>query len=218
MPINVTCPSCQQVCAVQDQHAGMQVRCPKCSATIEVPKPAFAEPVIPVAAPAEPAPAANSGNVMASLTQSATALGLDPLSTRLVFAALGCMALMVLATFFPWVTISFDLGGFAPGKSLGSVSSSALGIQIWTGILQFLFTLAAGGFVAATLVFLKRADLFNISLWVAGGWNAIIALWRLIDVARVGRFWGIGLYLSLLAALAAAGMIGYVAVQRQMKK
>ena len=30
MPITATCPSCSQMCQVEDQYAGMMVKCPKC--------------------------------------------------------------------------------------------------------------------------------------------------------------------------------------------
>ena len=67
-------------------------------------------------------------------------------------------------------------------------------------------------------IVLNNAQLFNISLWTAGGWGALAALWRLINVIDAGRFSGIGMYLSLLAGLGAAGMLGFIAVQKVMKK
>ena len=37
MPITLTCPSCGQQCAVKEEYAGMQVRCPRCPGVITVP-------------------------------------------------------------------------------------------------------------------------------------------------------------------------------------
>lgn len=46
MAITVACPACVQACSVADEHAGMQVRCPKCGGVIQVPNAG-----IPTAAP-----------------------------------------------------------------------------------------------------------------------------------------------------------------------
>lgn len=40
MPLTLTCPSCGQQCAVKEEYAGMQVRCPRCPGVITVPLPA----------------------------------------------------------------------------------------------------------------------------------------------------------------------------------
>lgn len=37
MSITLTCPSCGQMCAVADEHAGKQVACPRCRGVISVP-------------------------------------------------------------------------------------------------------------------------------------------------------------------------------------
>ena len=54
MPITLTCPSCNQQCAVKEEYAGMQVRCPRCPAVIPVPA---LPPSVPVAI-VEPEPMA----------------------------------------------------------------------------------------------------------------------------------------------------------------
>src|SRR5262245_11595085 len=63
MSITLTCPSCGQMCAVADEHAGKQVACPRCRGVISVPAgTATATPGAgtPVAAPVPGAPVAAS--------------------------------------------------------------------------------------------------------------------------------------------------------------
>src|SRR5262249_4632173 len=64
MSITLTCPSCGQMCAVADEHAGKQVACPRCRGVISVPtgagaaaaaSPASAPAAPPVRAPSIPA-------------------------------------------------------------------------------------------------------------------------------------------------------------------
>ena len=205
MPITATCPSCSQLCQVDDQYAGKQVRCPKCGNSISMPMPTVtATPLPPVAtpldAPATPAPGAG---FLETAQHSLAAFGLDALAIKLLYAGLGCLAGMILFTFFPWF-------------SLGIVT--LLGISVGVGVLNFLLSAAALAFVIATLVVIKRKDTFDIGLWAVGGWTAVASLWRLVDVARVGNFAGIGLYLTLLASLGAAGTFGYLIFQRFVKK
>lgn len=60
MPITLACPSCHQHCAVKDEYAGMQVRCPHCPTVMTVPlpmaTPIFA-PATPPVTPSAPTPA-----------------------------------------------------------------------------------------------------------------------------------------------------------------
>jgi hypothetical protein len=224
MPITVTCPSCKQLCQVQDQHAGKKVRCPKCSAVIDVPLPA-ATPInetLPPTVPAEPLSAGPPGpGLKETLQQSTSAFGLDALTVKLLYAGMGCFAGMIVFTMFPWITVTsagFGIPGIQ-GRDVGfSFSGSWAGIQFWYGWVNILLTLAAGGFVGAVFLALKKADLFAYSLWAAAGWGLVASLWRLVNVMQAGSFSGIGLYLTLLASLGAAGTFGIIAVKQQMKK
>ena len=202
MAITVTCPNpnCRQMATVEDQHAGMNVQCPKCGGTIAVPG-AAAPGAAPAAAPGAPVQF-SSANFMGNVERLAG----NAQAKMLLWIGLGCLAGLVLFTFLPWITVSF-----------GEVSASALGIRLGMGIIQLLLSLGAIAFVIVAVV-LNNAQLFNISLWTAGGWGAAVGLWRLINVIDAGRFSGFGLYLSLLAGLGAAGTLGFIAVQRVMKK
>jgi hypothetical protein len=212
MPITATCPSCSQPCQVDDQYAGKQVRCPKCGNTMTMPtaqvptaqivsEPPLASPMPNSADPVPPG--APGAGFMETVQRSLAAFGLDPLSITLFHAGVGCLAGMVLFSFFPWF-------------SLGIVS--VLGISAYIGILNFLLSAGALAFVVVTLVVIKKKDTFDISLWVVGGWAALASLWRLVDVARLGSLSGIGLYLTLLASLGAAVTFGYIIYQRFVKK
>jgi hypothetical protein len=219
MPITATCPSCTQMCQVEDQYAGMMVKCPKCGNIIQVARPEAA--VIPAAAPlaaaplppAPPPPPASSApgvapgpvgpGFMETLQQSIKSLGLDPLSVNLLYAGTGCLAGLVLFTFFPWAAI-------------GPIS--VLGMSLWYGIFNFLLSAGAIAFLIVALVVLKKKETFDISLWVAGGWSALASLWRLFDVANIGSLASLGLYLTLLASLGAAGTFGFIIFQRFIKK
>jgi len=86
------------------------------------------------------------------------------------------------------------------------------------GALSFLLSAGVIGFLVVVLVVLKKKDVFDISLWVAGSWSALTVLWRLFDAARIGHIAGIGLYLALLASLGAAGAFGFIIFQRFIKK
>jgi hypothetical protein len=223
MPITATCPSCSQMCQVEDQYAGQMVRCPKCGNVIQVapsaaavtaaPPPAV--PVSPGVAPASAPPSPPAGpagpGLMETLQQSIAAFGLDPLTVKLIYAGLGCFAAMIVFTIFPWVSISSTFGGL-------SASASVLGISLAMGWITILLTLGAGAFVAVVFLVLKKNNLLDISLWVAAGWALLASLWRLVNVAQAGGFSGIGLYLSLFASLGAAGTFGFVVFNRLTKK
>jgi hypothetical protein len=207
MPITVSCPSCAQQCAVADEHAGLQVRCPKCNNVISVPGLATATPISAapdqVAPPPPPYPQNPGAGLGAILNSFFQAVSLDPLGRILFYVGAGSLLLLVLASLLPWVSLPF----------VGSV----LGIRIWTGIVQFLLSGAALGFLAF-VVFANQAKLWDIALWIASAWAAVAALWRLVNVIQISSLLGFGLLLSLLAALGAAGTLGFIVVQRLMKK
>jgi hypothetical protein len=158
-----------------------------------------------------PPPGPAGPGFIETVQQSASSFGLDALELRLLYAGVGCLAAMVLFTFLPWFTLSSPI-------AVGSViSGSILGISLWEGILNFLLSAAAIGFIIVVLVVVKKKDTFDISLWAAGGWSAIAVLWRLGQAINYGRFAGFGLILALLASLGAAGSFGFIIYQRFLK-
>src|SRR4029077_3046977 len=203
---------------VEDQYAGMTVRCPKCGNLIQMAAAASAPPAPPAQGapppatprppPPTPSPAAAPGpagpGFMETIQQSAASFGLDALSVNLLYAGVGCLAGMVLFTFLPWFTISSPI-------AIGPiVSGSILGISLWPGILNFLLSAGAIAFLIVVFAVVKKKDTFDVSLWVAGGWSAVAALWRLGQTINYGQFTGFGLILALLASLGAAGTFGFV--------
>jgi hypothetical protein len=236
MPITLTCPKCGQMCQVADQHAGKMVGCPKCQNAIQVPPtaapvtatpipappiPATPEPVPP--ATEAPAPGPIGPGLLETLNQSIANFGLDPFTMKLIYAGMGSLLAMVFFTLLPWVTVSVSFSGVGqiPGFSGGegfSASHSVLGIQTMIGWINILFTLGAAGFMAAVFLVLKNVKFLDGSLWAAAGWGGVASLWRLINVFQWGGYSGIGLYLTLLASLGAAGTFGFVVFQRLTKK
>lgn len=219
MAITVTCTSCSQACAVADEHAGMQVRCPKCGNVINVAPlptaaPATATPVAAAPPPppsAGPAPTGTGPDFGALLSSFFQAVGLDAQGRTLLYVGFGCLAVMLLSTFLPWISISITFEGIT------AFGGSVIGIRIWFGTLLFLVTGGALGFFAF-VIFGKQPKLFDIALWVGAGWSGLSFLWRLANIIEVGSLAGFGLWLCLLASLGAAGSLGFVLFQRITKK
>ncbi|MCI0380113.1 MAG: zinc-ribbon domain-containing protein [Gemmataceae bacterium] len=207
MPITITCPKCSQMCAVQDEHAGMTVQCPKCQAAIVVP--VQAAPAAS-AAPIEAQPAAGPG-FMAKVSQAAQEYGVDGMTKNMLFGVLGGFGLMFISTLLPWISVSVDIG------PLGGASATMMGLRVFEGILIFLMSLGAGGFLATLFFFVKNRQLFDISLWVALGCSAFSVLLCLIFLIRAGNY-GFGFFLCLLAALGTAGAMGFIGYNRFLKK
>jgi hypothetical protein len=219
MPITATCSSCSQLCQVEDQYAGMMVRCPKCGNIIQVAAqapPAPPPPSTPVPPPATPTiPSAPAGpGFVETIQQSAITFGLDALALKLVYAGAGCLAGMILFTFFPWLTY--------PTASVGALGSigygSILGISFGPGQINFLLSAGALAFLTVTFVVLKKNETFDICLWVVGSWSVLAALWRLSELFRFGSLAGVGLYLEILASIGAAATFGFIIFQRFIKK
>jgi phage FluMu protein Com len=218
MPITVTCPSCKQMCAVADEHAGMQVRCPQCKNVITVPgaipaapvytsppPSSFAPPPPVVESPASTAPPGKSA--LAGLNEAASAVGLDSLARILVYCGWGCLGFMVLTVFLPWASV--DLGGY---------SASSLGISSSGGLMTLFFTLEVGFLLVFFFFMSKNPQMFQTSLWAAAWWSVHASLWRFIDVIQEGRFAGWGLYLALVFSLGAAGTFGTLVIRRMSQR
>src|SRR5262249_29471590 len=78
MSITLTCPSCGQMCAVADEHAGKQVACPRCRGVISVPAAATAPTgTAPVAGTA---PAASVGTPLGIPPPPPPTAGSSPLA------------------------------------------------------------------------------------------------------------------------------------------
>ncbi len=146
---------------------------------------------------------------MDTIQASAKALGLDALVLKLIYAGMGCFAVMIVSTLLPW---------FSLHNPLRQVSYTRLGIATEIGWINILLTLAAAGFLVAVFMALKQVKFLDYSLYGAAGWGVLAFLWRLSDVSRLGGLAGIGLYLALLASLGTAGTFGYLVFLRLAKK
>jgi hypothetical protein len=211
MAINATCPNpgCGQVVAVKDEYAGTSVICPKCKGAIVVPP--MAEPInittVPPPAKLPTAAGIPSAGFMENFDRLAGPQKI------LLWAGLASLGVMVLSTFLPWVSVSFGVG-----------SASSIGLRGAGGAFQLLLSFGGLAFVIVAIA-VNQNQLYNISIWCAGGWSALATLWRLIDLMDVlganrhlaSISAGIGLYLSLLAALAGAATFGIIGVKKIMK-
>ncbi|MCI0640183.1 MAG: hypothetical protein L0Y70_14005 [Gemmataceae bacterium] len=174
----------------------MTVQCPKCQAAIVVPVQAV--PAAAAAAPIEAQPAtAGAAGTGFDLEGSMRAAGLAGLQRTLFFAGVGCLGLLTLFTF----VATFSFGAFYAAA-----------------FIFFLLTAGVLGFLLFAF-FKKNTQLFPISLYVAAGFSAVLALWWLIDLIRFAAiyFSGMHFFLFLLAA-GTAGTLGFIAFQKLMKK
>jgi hypothetical protein len=169
---------------VQEQDMGKTVPCPKCGDQITV------------------APRAGSSASLqfslANFVPNLERLAGTAQARLLLWSGLACLGVLALSAFLPWATV---------------FGYSVLGVRVGAGVCQLLFSLGALAFVVATIL-TNNEKFFHISLWSAGGWSALAALWRLIDLFNLGRFSGIAVYLGLLAAVAAAACFGTIAIRR----
>jgi hypothetical protein len=152
----------------------MVVRCPKCGNLIHtaastaaappvaaMPPPDARTPMTPVPIPGPP-PGPVGPGFIETIQQSAASFGLGDVGLKLLYGGLGCLAAMVLFTFLPWLTVSSPVG-VGP-----AVSVSRLGISLPEGMVNLLLSAGAAGFLIVVLVVVKKNDVFDIGLWVAG--------------------------------------------------
>ncbi|MBI3410602.1 MAG: hypothetical protein HY040_19875 [Planctomycetes bacterium] len=247
MSITLTCPSCSQMCAVADEHAGKQVACPRCRGVISVPAagtvPAGTVPAAPVNIPPLPPPAAATSpfafesappapppsapgappapparGALAGLDDAARALGLDQFSKILVYAGWGCLCLLALTTLLPW-RASFRVGTEDLALNLPpQLNTGSLGVSDSGGLMTLFFTLEIGFLLVFSFFLGKSQQFFQLGLWAAAWWGAHSVLWRFIDVIHMGRWAGWGLYLALVASLGVAGAFITLVVQRMSQR
>jgi phage FluMu protein Com len=117
MAITARCPGCGQTLSVEDQHAGMQGKCPTCNTIITFPatpnvEPAAVPPAIPLTSPAASVPLASPGEPYYGGGQPRLAgpgglASLDPLT--LTYLGLGiaifCYLLLLISPLLSWVSI-----------------------------------------------------------------------------------------------------------------
>ena len=213
MPITLTCPSCNQQCAVKEEYAGMQVRCPRCPGVITVPaatsnvaavvlepEPVMTTPVTAAAPPMPPVQRAPAGpGFMDNITKFLAANGVTGVNKILLFVGLGCMAFFLITVMLPWQS-----------HSAGPLRVTFYGIQMGMGIVEFLMVLAML-FLLVFVVLLGWTKLFEYSLWTASNLAIFITLHLL---ASMGAAAGVGMILALIVMLAAAGTLGVVAFSR----
>ena len=190
----------------------MQVRCPRCPGVITVPAVAPTAPVVaaePVltAAPSAPAPplppvqlAPAGPGFMDNVTKFLAANGVSGVNFILLLVGLGCLACFLITVLCPWVSITNPFGG---------PNISRLGIQTGMGIVEFLLVLGIL-FMFVFVVLMGWSKLFDYCLWTACNLAIFISLHILAGMGTAG----VGLILSLIVALAAAGTLGVVTFTR----
>jgi hypothetical protein len=77
--------------------------------------------------------------------------------------------------------------------------------------LILLFSVAAGAFAGFT--FFKKAPLWVGSVYTAAAWGGLAFLFTLVRVVQLGSWAGFGLYLAVLAALAASVTFGVLGLR-----
>jgi hypothetical protein len=201
VPITVLCTNfgCGGVITVEDKYAGATMKCPKCHTSIAVPasqsssrkrQKAEAE-----AAPKRPA---------VSMTANLTNLLDDARARRFLWIGLACLGGLAVFTFLPWMNASERPG------DIGAMAPSEIGFGHIPGTAQLAGSLAAAAFVLGT-IYSNNRRLFARGLVFAGALAALLALWRLIDFGIWGTITGIGVYLSIAAAVGAAITLGGLA-------
>jgi hypothetical protein len=226
MPITLTCPSCGQPCAVKEEYAGMQVRCPRCPGVITVPATgavpvataAIVEPEdadVPVAMSAPVPPPIRAESAAASFVNKATgflaANGVTGVNQILLLVGLGCLALFLITILLPWSPslASFFPPGFDGAGKFEVSFGSTLGIARGDGLLYFFLTLAIT-FLLVFVILLNWSKLFSYSLWTTSNWSIFVALHLLLNV----RYAAWGLIMALVVMLVAAGCLGVVVFSR----
>src|SRR5262245_8008631 len=210
MPITITCPSCGQQCAVKEEYAGMQVRCPRCPGVISVPAAvpavviADAEPVVAAPASGGPPPIPDVPRAPAgpafldNVTSFLAANGVSGVNFILLLVGLGCLAFFLITVLLPWV-----------GASVAGLSFMRLGIQLSFGIIEFLLVLGVL-FLIVFVVLMRWSRLLDYSLWTASNLAIFISLHLLAMIG--GAAWG--MFISLFVMLAAAATLSVVAFSR----
>ena len=223
MPITLTCPSCGQQCAVKEEYAGMQVRCPRCPGVISVPAASAAAPVILEAEPVPTTPASDAAALppvqrapagptfLDNVTKFLAANGVSGVNFILLLVGLGCMALFLITILLPWTpSVSFALPkDFGGGGKFEVSGGSSLGIAHGSGLLYFFLTLGIL-FLVVFVILLGWRNLFEYSLWTASNWAIFVTLHLLLQI----RYAAWGMIMSLVVMLAAAGTLGVVTFTR----
>jgi hypothetical protein len=223
MSITLTCPSCGKQCAVKEEHAGTQVRCPNCPAVITVPAAGAAAPVllepeaVPVTSP-PPMPGAPGGAAFLDKVNAFLAAnGVGGINRILLFVGVGCLAFFLITLFLPWTPsfrgVSGDIPGFGKVELAGPSVGGLFGIQLPQGLLYFFLTLGVT-FLLVFVVLMEWSSLFAYSLWTASNYSILVALHLLVEV----RVAGWGKIISLLVMLAAAATLGIVAFSKAFTK
>jgi hypothetical protein len=203
MAIQVESPqnSCAKSPKVQEEFAAPKAECPDGGTALNIPAAG------PAPSPAAPAPGAPAG-FWQLIERQCRANRFDVLSRNLFAGGLAALIFLALSTFFSWLSLSTRFGNF-------QIAASVAGIQTGMGVMIFLLSLAAGGFAA--FAFFQKPEWFPLGVRVAAGWGGLTSLYLLVQIFRAGSFAGFGLYLGVLAALAAAATLGFLAV-RQWKQ
>jgi hypothetical protein len=195
MPITAKCPNaaCGKTLRVKDELAGKKVKCPGCGTIIALP--ALDVPV-EVEAPAAPAAPAVAEQPAAAGAVPTPIPALDQTKMIALYVGLGGLGLLVLSVFLPWF-------------SFGPLSVLGISTGFWA-ILLLLFALAGGAGVGFGTF--GKKDLLPLALVGGMGVGTYGVLWYLIFVFKLGGFSGFGLWLGLIASLAASGALTFVSL------
>ncbi len=241
MPLTITCPSCRQMCGVAEEHAGMQVRCPRCGGVIAVPAappatPVYTAPTYPSPPESSPPPAPTGGYEAmpppqtpspptqpfafeeppaaprAAAPKRSALAGLDDAAQ-----ALGLDPISKILIYAGWGCLVFmALSTFLPW--MGMLDYNALGISSSIGLMTLLFTLEIGFLIVFAFFLGKNPQFFQAALGLSAWWGVHATLWRFIDLVHLGGAARWGLYLALIFSLGAAGTFIAVLVQRMSQK
>ena len=210
MAITVLCTNfgCGGVVTVEDKFAGATLKCPKCHSDVSVPQPQSTKRKRKKEeAEAEAKPRRARISFAANLNRLVD----DARAQRFLWMGLGCLVGLAALTLLPWINETERPG------DVGAVTPAEIGFRKMPGLLQLARSIGAVGFVIIAILS-DRRPLFIRSLAFASGWAALAALWRLVDLGMWGLVTGIGVYLSLLAAVVAAITLGGLARDQLTKE
>jgi hypothetical protein len=214
--IDFKCPFCGKEIHVKDSAAGMKGQCKQCGKTIKVPDgpPAAAEraedffQLVDAAEKVAPVPPplpkrAPSGSKPLPLAERQD--DVTPNERIALIGGTAGLALLALSTFLPWMKtfLGRSLGVFIPTGQVTFGLSAVAGAAVWYAYTQKKYWLE--------------------SLLAASAWGTLATLWSgslLVQLLRVPAMFsdmvsaGFGLYIAPVAAVVAAGALGYVAFRQ----
>jgi len=195
---------------VQDEHAGMQGKCPKCGTVLTFPSAAppvlpvepFSAQPPPVLPPAPPLLSSSAPGYAAAapspLGGNFSLAGLDPVASITLPIGLFFLALTALSTFLPWQA--------QPSRS---------GIALADATLFLLLCLMVGGIVGTTFYF---KDQLQLNVVIGGGFGTFsffVVVGEMSHHSRLGGT-GWGLWLGFVSTIGVVAPFVVLAVLRPL--